>query len=154
MKPGPSQCQHGTNHVNLANLSFRLSEITHGDVTDSETGFVSSLGRRRDSPSSIAKPVRPVEFSLWVAIPFINLFVILAVLLGILYGKAHTSGTSVPTQPHRFHEKHLMRNRPTTAFPEFHRAEYSGKLHSHSYRDTDRANVDTDQSTTMHATTT
>lgn len=53
------------------------------------------MGRRRDSPSSIAKPVRPVEFSLWVAFPFINLFVALAILLAVLYGKAHANGTSL-----------------------------------------------------------
>ncbi|KAH5582283.1 hypothetical protein HBI24_115040 [Parastagonospora nodorum] len=74
-----------------------ILEITPSAITYSETGFVSSTGQRRDSPSSIAKPVRPVEFSLWVAFPIINLFVALAILLGVLYGKAHANGLPLPS---------------------------------------------------------
>jgi hypothetical protein len=74
--------------------SCSLTEVTHDDTTDSEAGVISSLGARRDSPSSIAKPVRPTEFSLWVALPFVNVFVLLAVALGVIYGKAYANGTS------------------------------------------------------------
>jgi hypothetical protein len=76
----------------FVNINHSLSEITSNDVTDAEAGVISPLGPRRDSPSSIAKPIRPVEFSLWVAFPFINLFILLAVVLGVVYGKAHTNG--------------------------------------------------------------
>lgn len=53
------------------------------------------MDEHRDSPFSIAKPVRPKEFSLWAAFPFINSFVILAVLLGVIFGKAHANGMSL-----------------------------------------------------------
>jgi hypothetical protein len=38
-----------------------------------------------------------VEFSLWVAFLFVNLFVVLAITLGVLYGKAHVNGKSLST---------------------------------------------------------
>jgi hypothetical protein len=130
----------------------RLSEVTHSDVTDAEAGFVSSLGRRRDSPSSIAKPVRPVEFSLWVAIPFINLFVLLAVMLGVVYGKARISGRSIHGCS-VFCGDHLTCYRSTAAFQKLYRTEHSRELHSNSYRNADRTDVDTDQSTSLHVAT-
>jgi len=50
--------------------------------------------RRRDTPTDIAKPVRPVEFSLWVAGPFVSVLIALAIALGVLFAKAHVQGTT------------------------------------------------------------
>jgi hypothetical protein len=61
---------------------------------DLEGVIISSVQQRRNSPSSIAKPVRPTEFSLWVALPFVGGFILLAIALGVLYDKAHANGTS------------------------------------------------------------
>ena len=57
--------------------------------------LIQAPGLRQNTPTEIAKPVRPTEFSLWVAVPFINLFVILAIALGVIYMKAHANGTSI-----------------------------------------------------------
>jgi hypothetical protein len=75
-----------------AYIIVSLSDITHADITEYELGPISSLQQRRDSPSSIAKPVRPLEFSLWLAIPVTGLFLILAILLGVVYEKARANG--------------------------------------------------------------
>jgi len=77
----------------LTNAS--IVDITPSTFHDNQNQVDHSLKEQRSIPSKIAKPVRPVEFSLWVAIPFVNLFVGLAVVLGILYGKAYTKGTSL-----------------------------------------------------------
>jgi hypothetical protein len=68
----------------------------HGAVnyTDNQPAL---LGVRQNT--DIAKPVRPLEFSLWVAGPFVNLFVILAIALGVIYAKAHVNGTFPYRQP-------------------------------------------------------
>ncbi|KAH8731942.1 hypothetical protein GQ44DRAFT_735638 [Phaeosphaeriaceae sp. PMI808] len=73
-------------------MGTSLIEFIPGDPIDTEEPIVARVGRRRDSPSSVAKPVRPVEFSLWMAVPFVNLFLILAIALGIVYGKARVNG--------------------------------------------------------------
>jgi hypothetical protein len=70
-----------------------LVELAHGEITTIGNQALGTLGTRRDSPTSIAKPVRPLELSLWVAVPFVNLFVALAIVLGVLYGKANANGT-------------------------------------------------------------
>jgi hypothetical protein len=74
-----------------------LIELAQTEVTTTGNRVTGTLGARRDSPTSIAKPVRPVELSFWVAVPFVNLFVALAIVLGILYGKAHANGTVTDT---------------------------------------------------------
>ncbi|KAH7079533.1 hypothetical protein FB567DRAFT_124050 [Paraphoma chrysanthemicola] len=74
-----------------------IVEFAHGTVQSNTSQSTSPNAQRRDSPSSIAKPVRPSEFSLWWAIPFVNLFVILAVLLGIVFGKARANGLPLPS---------------------------------------------------------
>jgi hypothetical protein len=71
----------------------------HSSAADPEIGTVNSLGPRRDSPSSIAKPVRPTEFSLWVALPFVSLFALLAIGLGIIFQKAQPNGMPRTIQP-------------------------------------------------------
>jgi hypothetical protein len=64
--------------------------VAHGDV------LFDAAGSRQDSPSSIAKPVRPVEFSLWMACLLVSLFLTLVVTLGIVFIKARTSGMLLP----------------------------------------------------------
>jgi hypothetical protein len=76
---------------------YSLVELAQSDVTAIGNQAIGTLGARRDSPTSIAKPVRPVELSFWVAVPFVNLFVALAIVLGVLYGKAHANGTVTNT---------------------------------------------------------
>ncbi|KAF1918845.1 hypothetical protein BDU57DRAFT_511601 [Ampelomyces quisqualis] len=75
-----------------------LSDITCADVTDFENGPISSLQQRRDRPSNIVKPVRPLEFSLWLAIPVISLFSLLAIMLGVVYAKARANGLPLPSK--------------------------------------------------------
>jgi hypothetical protein len=81
----------------FANLSPSLVEVHHHAVTDLGIQGLSLPAQPRDSPSSIAKPVRPIEFSFWVAVPFVNLFLVLAVVLGVIYGKAYANGTFAST---------------------------------------------------------
>jgi hypothetical protein len=66
-------------------------EVTHSGIHDLEND-IGVLGQRRDSPTSIAKPVRPTEFSMWMAFPFVTLFVTLAIALGVIYAKARYQG--------------------------------------------------------------
>ncbi|KAH7128103.1 hypothetical protein B0J11DRAFT_458434, partial [Dendryphion nanum] len=46
----------------------------------------------------IAKPTRPVEFRLFVAAPFVGLFVALAITLGILFYKSRPFGLPLPSK--------------------------------------------------------
>jgi hypothetical protein len=64
--------------------------MVHGD------DLINPAGSRRDSPSSIAKPVRPVEFSLWMAFLLVSLFLTLVITLGIVFIKAQASGMLPP----------------------------------------------------------
>ncbi|KAH9882358.1 hypothetical protein J1614_000594 [Plenodomus biglobosus] len=57
-----------------------------------------TLSQRRNTPRNIAKPVRPVEFRLYVAIPFVTLFIALAVTLGVIYIKAQVNGLPLPSK--------------------------------------------------------
>lgn len=57
-----------------------------------------TLSQRRTTPRDIAKPVRPVEFRLYVAIPFVTLFIALAVTLGVIYIKAQVNGLPLPSK--------------------------------------------------------
>jgi hypothetical protein len=75
------------------NIATRLVEITDGIVFDHEHQIISTLAQRRKSPTSIAEPVRPMEFSLWMAFLFVALFVTLVVVLGVIFNKAHDNGT-------------------------------------------------------------
>jgi len=67
-----------------------IIEIDQHGAVDYTDGHPVSLGIRRNT--DIAKPVRPREFSLWVAGPFVNLFIILAIALGVIYSKARVNG--------------------------------------------------------------
>ncbi|KAJ4377612.1 hypothetical protein N0V83_000439 [Neocucurbitaria cava] len=53
--------------------------------------------QRRDTPSDIAKPVRPIEFRLWVVVPFVSLFITLAICLSVLFVKARMQGLPLPS---------------------------------------------------------
>jgi hypothetical protein len=66
-----------------------IVEIEQNHVIDYTGNQPMALGRRN---TEIAKPVRPFEFSLWAAVPFVNLFVILAVALGVIHLKASVNG--------------------------------------------------------------
>ncbi|KAH7413801.1 hypothetical protein DE146DRAFT_7430 [Phaeosphaeria sp. MPI-PUGE-AT-0046c] len=89
----------GQKRYKLINTEGKASvfEVRPSSLVAVEAQGFSSTNQRRNSPSSIAKPVRPLEFSLWVAIPFINLFVVLIVVLAILYRKAYTNGLPLPS---------------------------------------------------------
>jgi hypothetical protein len=50
------------------------------------------LSQRQDTPKEIAKPVRPLEFRLFMAIPFVGLFILLAISLAVLFIKARPNG--------------------------------------------------------------
>lgn len=56
------------------------------------------LGQRQDTAKEIAKPVRPKEFRLLMAIPFVGLFILLAVSLAVIFIKARANGKLIPVQ--------------------------------------------------------
>lgn len=81
--------------TNVANKSLtRIIEVVHVDEMESASHLSETLGPRQSMPMDIAKPVRPLEFSLWTMFPSVNLFVILAIALGVIYKKAYANGTS------------------------------------------------------------
>lgn len=51
------------------------------------------LGTARD----IAEPVRPKEFRMWTAVPFVSLFFALSIALAILFVRARTNGLPLPS---------------------------------------------------------
>lgn len=77
----------------LTNAFYSLLDITHSDTVEDENAIHNTLGQRQNSPTSIAKPVRPIELSLWMAVPFVTLFLALAVALGVIFDKAYANGT-------------------------------------------------------------
>ena len=79
----------------LLTIAISIVEIGHSPDTLSISQVPESLSLRQNTPKDIAKPVRPVEFRLWVAFPFVNLFIVLAVLLGVIYMKAYANGMSI-----------------------------------------------------------
>ncbi|KAH4160234.1 hypothetical protein HBI80_083250 [Parastagonospora nodorum] len=74
-----------------------ILEITQDDIANYGHGAIATLGQHRDSPKSIAKPVRPKEFSLWMAFVLITFFSALVVALGVVYAKALANGLPVPS---------------------------------------------------------
>ncbi|KAF2826872.1 hypothetical protein CC86DRAFT_445792 [Ophiobolus disseminans] len=81
-------------------IGCKRYKLVHDGTGSIITTFVASEEPNQqalDNPASIAKPVRPIEFSRWVALPFIALFIILAVLLGIIYSLAHLQGLPLPS---------------------------------------------------------
>ena len=80
--------QHG--HANDCN---RIFEIGEGPEFIGNDNGLTSATQRRDTPTDIAKPVRPIEFSLWVAGPFVSVLIALAIVLTVLFAKAHMQGT-------------------------------------------------------------
>lgn len=53
-----------------------------------------TMSQRRNTPRDIAKPVRPVEFRLWTALPFVGLFIALSISLAVLFITAQVNGMS------------------------------------------------------------
>ena len=131
----------------------------HTHVVDLEQPGHHTDDLRRASPSRIAKPVRPIESSWWVALPFIASFVVLALMLGIIYGKARINGTFSECSREYFKSiamiwpKVLTSQRPTITKFEYDRTEYPRKLHSYRSRYVDRTYVDTHQPNALHAST-
>ncbi|KAH7396348.1 hypothetical protein BKA66DRAFT_409716 [Pyrenochaeta sp. MPI-SDFR-AT-0127] len=74
-----------------------ITEVVNAVDTEPGTQLLPTLGPPQHSPTDIAKPVRPREFSLWLAVPFVSLFLILAVALGVIYRKAHVNGLPLPS---------------------------------------------------------
>jgi hypothetical protein len=56
------------------------------------------LSQRQDISREIAKPVRPKEFSLWVFIPFVGLFIGSAIALAVIFVKARANGLPLPSK--------------------------------------------------------
>ncbi|KAF2871297.1 hypothetical protein BDV95DRAFT_607554 [Massariosphaeria phaeospora] len=85
----------------LSHKRFKLLNDEHGvritkvdRVIDASTDIEPLQPRNME----IAKPVRPVELSLPVAVPFVGLFVLLAVGLGVLFFKAELNGLPLPSK--------------------------------------------------------
>lgn len=56
-----------------------------------------TLSQQANTVREIAKPVRPKEFRLWTAVPFVSLFFALSIALAILFVKARASGLPLPS---------------------------------------------------------
>ncbi|CAO2647279.1 Nn.00g082010.m01.CDS01 [Neocucurbitaria sp. VM-36] len=65
------------------------------DLEDLQSPMLSHS--RRETPSNIAKPIRPLEFSLWTASPLVCLFIALAICLALIFVKAEMQGLPLPS---------------------------------------------------------
>jgi hypothetical protein len=77
-----------------ANTFCRIVELGQSPEIIGNDDWPMPATQRHDTPTDIAKPVRPIEFSLWVAGPFITVLIALAISLAILFTKAHMHGTT------------------------------------------------------------
>ncbi|KAF2705868.1 hypothetical protein K504DRAFT_459953 [Pleomassaria siparia CBS 279.74] len=78
----------------LVNDATQTGIVEIGQVPNSD---LPSVGDRQNTPKEIAKPIRPIEFRLFVAIPFVGFFVVLATSLAILFIKAQ-NGLPIPSK--------------------------------------------------------
>lgn len=62
-------------------------------ATQRATTELQLQGAARD----IAKPVRPKEFRMWTAVPFVSLFIALSIALAILFVRARANGLPLPS---------------------------------------------------------
>jgi hypothetical protein len=86
------------NHIhgqqqNQANDRDRIVELGQAPEVIGGGNWPIPATQRRDTPTDIAKPVRPIEFSLWVAGPFVSVLIALAIVLTVLFAKARIQGT-------------------------------------------------------------
>jgi hypothetical protein len=87
----------------LENQRFRLRdegerfgiEVLCPD-TDTSTEAQTSP-RCSNTVREIAKPVRPKEFRLWTAVPFVGLFVALSIALAVIFVRAQANGLPLPS---------------------------------------------------------
>jgi hypothetical protein len=71
---------------------MEIDDVAAGEVPGAL--YTSKLIRSR-SQQDIAKPVRPLEFRLFMAIPFILLHTALAITLGVLFIKNRPTGKNI-----------------------------------------------------------
>jgi hypothetical protein len=71
-----------------------ISPSTDAAFTAQQT---TTISQRPNSSREITKPVRPKEFSLWMSIPFVGLFVALAIALAIIFARARADGLPLPS---------------------------------------------------------
>ncbi|KAF2025483.1 hypothetical protein EK21DRAFT_103882 [Setomelanomma holmii] len=74
-----------------------LVEVSGSPALNGQIQAVSPLNRRQRTTTDIAKPVRPKEFSLWMAIPFVSLFITLTITLAVVFAKARSQGLPLPS---------------------------------------------------------
>jgi hypothetical protein len=82
-------------HWRLPTNHCSLFELDHDDMRSSHDTVIVGHTERRDSPKSIAEPVRPVEFRMWMACLLVAIFVALSIALGVIFGKAQSHGKSL-----------------------------------------------------------
>jgi hypothetical protein len=70
----------------------RLIEVGGTPQLSGNSHAIPPISQRQHTPSDIAKPVRPKEFTAWMAIPFLSLFIGLAITLAIIFAKARLQG--------------------------------------------------------------
>lgn len=56
-----------------------------------------TLSQSQNTARDIAKPVRPKEFSLWTAVPFVSLFIALSIALAVIFVRAQANGLPLPS---------------------------------------------------------
>jgi hypothetical protein len=71
-----------------------ISLATDGIISSQQS---ISPTQRLNTPRNIAKPVRPKEFSLWMSIPFVGLFVGLGITVAVIFAKAQRTGLPLPS---------------------------------------------------------
>ncbi|KAF1928282.1 uncharacterized protein M421DRAFT_5341 [Didymella exigua CBS 183.55] len=53
--------------------------------------------QRQGTSRDIAKPVRPKEFRMWTAVPFVSLFIALSIALAVIFVRARANGLPLPS---------------------------------------------------------
>ncbi|KAL5418790.1 hypothetical protein PMIN03_000934 [Paraphaeosphaeria minitans] len=89
------------NKIGLFNSTGEYHSIVElaSTTASSNLPLISSLTHKYSSSlKTVQKPLRAIEFSCWMSILFINLFLGLAIELALLFIKARLNGVALPSQ--------------------------------------------------------
>ncbi|RAQ98986.1 hypothetical protein DDE82_008717 [Stemphylium lycopersici] len=77
--------------------SIGIIELGHSPEIVDDEAQLPPPAQRRNAITEIAKPIRPVEFSSWVAGLLVSSFVALSIILTIIFTKARVQGLPLPS---------------------------------------------------------
>ncbi|KAI4937671.1 hypothetical protein J4E85_000106 [Alternaria conjuncta] len=78
--------------------SVGIIELDQSPEIIADENLPMPAAQHRDTPTDIAKPIRPTEFSLWVAGLFVSVLIALATGLVVLFAKARLQGLPLPSK--------------------------------------------------------